>query len=144
MHKKTAPLFVHYGCSPHDWGAPALLSGISAFDLSLRVNLYLSALRKYLYLCMNKMWLCISLLKTQMTYNDRLRLDTLIRAGHKPKEVAVILHKHISTIYRELKFPRHNHIFSRFCFPFVLIFSNILDINTLNAINCVKGQQLRC
>ena len=25
---------------------------------------------------------------SQMTYNDRLRLDALIRAGHKPKEVA--------------------------------------------------------
>ena len=46
---------------------------------------------------------------SQMTYNDRLRLDTLIRAGHKPKEVAVILHKHISTIYRELKRGRYMH-----------------------------------
>lgn len=46
---------------------------------------------------------------TRMTYNDRLRLDALIRAGHKPKEVAVILHKHISTIYRELKRGRYMH-----------------------------------
>ncbi len=46
---------------------------------------------------------------SQMTYNDRLRLDTLIRAGHKPKEVAEILHKHISTIYRELKRGRYIH-----------------------------------
>lgn len=45
----------------------------------------------------------------QMTYNDRLRLDTLIRAGHKPQEVADILHKHVSTIYRELKRGRYMH-----------------------------------
>lgn len=46
---------------------------------------------------------------SQMTYNDRLRLDTLIRAGHKPKEIAEILHKHVSTIYRELKRGRYMH-----------------------------------
>lgn len=46
---------------------------------------------------------------SHMTYNDRLRLDTLTRAGHKPKEVAEILHKHISTIYRELGRGRYMH-----------------------------------
>ena len=46
---------------------------------------------------------------SHMTYNDRLRLDTLIRAGHKPKEIAEILHKHVSTIYRELKRGRYIH-----------------------------------
>lgn len=46
---------------------------------------------------------------SQMTYNDRLRLDTLIRAGHGKKEIAKILHKHISTIYRELKRGRYIH-----------------------------------
>lgn len=39
----------------------------------------------------------------QFTYNDRLRLEVLIKAKHKPKEVAEILHFHVSTIYRELK-----------------------------------------
>ena len=46
---------------------------------------------------------------THMTYNDRLRLDALIRAKHKPKEIAEILHKHISTIYRELGRGRYMH-----------------------------------
>lgn len=38
----------------------------------------------------------------QFTYNDRLRLEVLVKAKHKPKEIAKILHFHISTIYREL------------------------------------------
>lgn len=37
------------------------------------------------------------------TFNDRLRLEVLKKAGHKPKEIAEILHFHVSTIYRELK-----------------------------------------
>lgn len=37
------------------------------------------------------------------TFNDRLRLEVLLKAGHKPKEIAEILHFHISTIYREKK-----------------------------------------
>ena len=36
------------------------------------------------------------------TFNDRLRLEVLVKAKHKPKEIAEILHFHISTIYREL------------------------------------------
>lgn len=39
----------------------------------------------------------------QLTFNDRLRIEVLVKAGHKPKEIAEILHFHISTIYRELK-----------------------------------------
>lgn len=39
----------------------------------------------------------------QFTYNDRLRLEVLVKAKHKPKEIAEILHFHISAIYRELK-----------------------------------------
>ena len=38
----------------------------------------------------------------QFTYNDRLRLEVLVKAKHTPKEIAEILHFHISTIYREL------------------------------------------
>ena len=37
------------------------------------------------------------------TFNDRLRLEVLLKAGHKPDEIAEILHFHISTIYREIK-----------------------------------------
>ena len=39
----------------------------------------------------------------QLTFNDRLRLEVLVKAGHKTKEIAGILGFHISTIYRELK-----------------------------------------
>ena len=39
----------------------------------------------------------------QLTFNDRLRIEVLVKAGHTPKEMAEILHFHISTIYRELK-----------------------------------------
>ncbi len=38
-----------------------------------------------------------------LSFNDRLRLEVLLKAGHKPKEIAEILHFHISTIYREMK-----------------------------------------
>jgi IS30 family transposase len=38
-----------------------------------------------------------------ISYNDRLKIEVLRKAGHKPKEIAEILHFHISTIYRELK-----------------------------------------
>ena len=39
----------------------------------------------------------------QLTFNDRLRIEVLLKAKHKPKEIAAILHVHISTIYREIK-----------------------------------------
>lgn len=39
----------------------------------------------------------------QLTFNDRLRIEVLLKAGHTPKEIAEIIHVHISTIYRELK-----------------------------------------
>lgn len=37
------------------------------------------------------------------SFNDRLKLEVLLKAGHKPKEIASILHFHVSTIYREIK-----------------------------------------
>ena len=39
----------------------------------------------------------------QLTFNDRLRIEVLLKAGHKKKEIADILSVHISTIYREIK-----------------------------------------
>lgn len=39
----------------------------------------------------------------QLTFNDRLRIEVLLKAKHKPKEIAAILHVHISTVYREIK-----------------------------------------
>lgn len=37
------------------------------------------------------------------SFNDRLRLEVLLKAGHKPEEIAEILHFHVSTIYREIQ-----------------------------------------
>lgn len=39
----------------------------------------------------------------QLTFNDRLRIEVLKKAGHSPREIAEIMGVHISTIYRELK-----------------------------------------
>lgn len=39
----------------------------------------------------------------QLTYNDRLQLEVLIKAKHTKDEIAHILDFHISTIYRELR-----------------------------------------
>lgn len=39
----------------------------------------------------------------QFTYNDRLRLEVLMKAKHTPKEIADILHFHVSSIYREIR-----------------------------------------
>ncbi|MCM1244581.1 MAG: IS30 family transposase [Roseburia sp.] len=36
-------------------------------------------------------------------WEDRLRIETLLRAGHKPQEIADLLGFHHSSIYRELK-----------------------------------------
>lgn len=39
----------------------------------------------------------------QFSFNDRLRLEALVKAKNKPEQIARVLHFHISTIYRELK-----------------------------------------
>lgn len=46
----------------------------------------------------------------QLSKNDRLRIETLTNAGHKPKEIAEKLHVHFSTIYRELKRGKYTHL----------------------------------
>ena len=38
-----------------------------------------------------------------LTKADRIKIETLLNAGHSKKEIANILHVHISTIYREIK-----------------------------------------
>lgn len=43
------------------------------------------------------------------TRTDRLRLETLLRAGHKPKEIAELLHFHVASIYREIKKGEYQH-----------------------------------
>lgn len=42
--------------------------------------------------------------------NDRLQLEAYLKAGKKPSEIAVFLHKHISSIYREMKRGRYEHL----------------------------------
>ena len=39
----------------------------------------------------------------QLTFNDRLKLEVLLKAGHKIKKIAELLGFHQSTIYREIK-----------------------------------------
>lgn len=46
----------------------------------------------------------------QLKYSDRLKLDTLRRAGHSVSEIAGFLHVHRSTIYNELKRGSYEHL----------------------------------
>lgn len=43
------------------------------------------------------------------TRDDRLKLEAYIRAGKTPREIAEFLHKHISSIYREIARGRYEH-----------------------------------
>lgn len=45
-----------------------------------------------------------------LSYNDRIRIETMILDKKKPREIAARLHVHISTIYRELKRGRYTHL----------------------------------
>ena len=45
----------------------------------------------------------------QLTRADRLKIEALVKAGHKPDEVAEQIGVHQSTIYRELKRGRYIH-----------------------------------
>ena len=46
------------------------------------------------------------------TRDDRVRLEALVNAGHKPKDIAEMLGFHISSIYRELKKGAYKHTLS--------------------------------
>lgn len=45
-----------------------------------------------------------------LSYNDRLKIEAMDNAGRTPKEIAEKLGVHISTIYRELKRGRYEHL----------------------------------
>lgn len=45
-----------------------------------------------------------------LSYNDRIRMETMLLDKKKPREIAARLHVHISTIYRELKRGRYIHL----------------------------------
>lgn len=44
-----------------------------------------------------------------LSENDRYKIEALLKAKHTPKEIAEIIHVHISTIYREIKRGRYMH-----------------------------------
>lgn len=46
----------------------------------------------------------------QLTYTDRVRLEVLYNSGKTPREISLLLHKHISTIYREIKRGIYDHL----------------------------------
>jgi IS30 family transposase len=45
-----------------------------------------------------------------LSFTDRLRIEAYTKAGKNPKEVAEIIGVHISTVYRELKRGRYEHL----------------------------------
>lgn len=45
-----------------------------------------------------------------LTFTQRLRIETLTNAKHSPKEIAVALHVHVSTVYRELRRGTYEHL----------------------------------
>lgn len=45
-----------------------------------------------------------------LSRTDRLKIEALLRANVPPKEIAQIVHKHISTIYREMKRGEYEHL----------------------------------
>lgn len=47
---------------------------------------------------------------TQYTYTDRLKLEALYNAGVPIKHIAPQLHKHISSVYREIKRGLYDHL----------------------------------
>lgn len=46
----------------------------------------------------------------QLTRADRIRLEALLKAGHRVAEIAELLHVHRSTIYNELKRGQYEHL----------------------------------
>lgn len=45
-----------------------------------------------------------------LSFSDRLKIEALCKAGVSPREIADIVHTHISTIYRELKRGQFEHL----------------------------------
>ena len=45
-----------------------------------------------------------------LSKTDRLRIEAFLRAGKKPKEIALEISVHISTIYREVKRGQYEHL----------------------------------
>lgn len=46
----------------------------------------------------------------QFTYTDRLRLEALYNSGVSVRQIAGLLHKHISSVYREIKRGLYDHL----------------------------------
>lgn len=45
-----------------------------------------------------------------LTHDDRLKIEALLKAKHTPKEISEIIGCHISTIYREVKRGKYEHL----------------------------------
>lgn len=45
----------------------------------------------------------------QLTINDRIKMETLLNAGHTKREIAEYLHVHRATIYREFNRGKYIH-----------------------------------
>lgn len=45
-----------------------------------------------------------------LSFTDRLKIEALLKAGVSPRDIAGIVHKHISTIYREMKRGQYEHL----------------------------------
>ncbi len=46
----------------------------------------------------------------QLTHTDRLRIEANLNVGRTPRDIADMLHVHVSTIYREVKRGRYMHM----------------------------------
>lgn len=75
------------------------------------------------------------------SYNDRLRLEVLLKAGHKPNEIAEILHFHISTIYREIKRGQYEALNSDLTTE--IRYSPDIAQEYMNGVLAVKGADLK-
>ena len=47
---------------------------------------------------------------SHLTRMDRYKIEALLNTGHPVKEIAAEIHVHISTIYREIKRARRQHL----------------------------------
>lgn len=52
----------------------------------------------------------------QLSKDDRVRIEALSRAGHKPREIAELIGFHVSTIYRELRRGEYMHLTTEYTY----------------------------
>lgn len=52
----------------------------------------------------------------QLSKADRIKIEALTRAGHKPREIAELVGCHVSTIYRELRRGEYMHLTTEYVY----------------------------